>query len=164
MHQEASFELSKTTIGQYFRFFTVRGNPFDLGGFNSYLHDFFGSKLKTQNLFFYRIDPKWKNLTRYGWFGQLLPICLYLLYNRLIYTFLRYFKFGRFLTLHHWLTIYGVFAWWWNCSNDGLLLTKLPCLVLKLFKISFQTVGLFVTFFYIIYFKDASRVCLNMPQ
>ena len=26
------------------------------------------------------IYPKWKNLTRYGWFGHLLPICLYLPY------------------------------------------------------------------------------------
>ena len=32
MHQGASFELSRTNIGGFFKFFTIRGDPFDLGG------------------------------------------------------------------------------------------------------------------------------------
>ena len=32
MNQDASFELSKSTIGQFFRFFTIRGDPFDFEG------------------------------------------------------------------------------------------------------------------------------------
>ena len=30
--QDASFELSKSTFRKHFRFFTIRGDPFDLGG------------------------------------------------------------------------------------------------------------------------------------
>ena len=36
--QDASFELSKFTIGQFFRFFTQRGDPYDLGGVKMYPH------------------------------------------------------------------------------------------------------------------------------
>ena len=46
MHQDPSFELSKITIGNIFRFFTIRGDPFDLGGVKSYAHDFYGSEVK----------------------------------------------------------------------------------------------------------------------
>jgi hypothetical protein len=35
VHQNPSFELSKSTFGQ---FFTLRGDPFDLGGGKSYHH------------------------------------------------------------------------------------------------------------------------------
>ena len=38
VHQNHSFELSKSTIQQFFRFFTLRGYPFDLGGVKFYLH------------------------------------------------------------------------------------------------------------------------------
>ena len=38
VHQDASFELSKLTIGQFFRFFTHRGDPYDLGGVKMYPH------------------------------------------------------------------------------------------------------------------------------
>ena len=44
-----------------------------------------GLRAKTQNRLFNRIDHKWKNTTRYGWFGHLLPICLYLLHS--IYSY-----------------------------------------------------------------------------
>ena len=37
-NQDASFELSKSTIGQFFRFFTQRGDPYDLGGVQMYPH------------------------------------------------------------------------------------------------------------------------------
>ena len=36
VHQDASFELSKSTIRQFFRFFTHRGDPYDLGGVKMY--------------------------------------------------------------------------------------------------------------------------------
>ena len=36
MHQDASFELSKTVFGQFFIFFIIRGDPCDLGGSKSY--------------------------------------------------------------------------------------------------------------------------------
>ena len=36
VHQDASFELSKTAFGQFFIFFILRGDPFDLGGSKSY--------------------------------------------------------------------------------------------------------------------------------
>ena len=32
VHQDASFELSRTAFGQFFRFFIIRGDPSDLGG------------------------------------------------------------------------------------------------------------------------------------
>ena len=32
VHQDASFELSKTAFGQRFKIFTIRGDPSDLGG------------------------------------------------------------------------------------------------------------------------------------
>ena len=35
VHQDTSFELSKSTIGQFFGFFTIRGDPFDFGGFRA---------------------------------------------------------------------------------------------------------------------------------
>ena len=41
--------------------------------------------LKTQNRFFYSIDPTWKNPTGYDWFRHLLSICLYLIYSILIW-------------------------------------------------------------------------------
>ena len=36
MHQDASFELSNTAFGQFFIFFIIRGDPFDLRGSKSY--------------------------------------------------------------------------------------------------------------------------------
>jgi len=38
VHQNPSFELSKSTIRQFFIFFTLRGDPFDLGGLKFYQH------------------------------------------------------------------------------------------------------------------------------
>ena len=32
VHQGASFELSKTAFRQFFKIFTIRGDPSDLGG------------------------------------------------------------------------------------------------------------------------------------
>ena len=32
VHQNASFEQSKTVFGQFFKIFTIRGDPSDLGG------------------------------------------------------------------------------------------------------------------------------------
>ena len=59
MHEDAFFELSKTTIEQFFQFFTIRGDAFDLGG-SKVTH----SELKTQNRYFNRIDPKLNNPTQ----------------------------------------------------------------------------------------------------
>ena len=36
VHQDAYFELSKSTIRQFFRFFTIRGDPFYLGWSKGY--------------------------------------------------------------------------------------------------------------------------------
>ena len=38
VHQNPSFELSKSTFRQFFRFFTLRGDPFDLGEGKIYHH------------------------------------------------------------------------------------------------------------------------------
>ena len=40
VHQDASFELSKTAFGQFFGFFIKRGEPPDLGGVQNSLSRF----------------------------------------------------------------------------------------------------------------------------
>ena len=51
VHQNPSFELSKSTIRQFFRFFTIRGDPCDLGGVKFYRHSFARSKIENKNSF-----------------------------------------------------------------------------------------------------------------
>ena len=38
VHQDASFEVSKTVFWQFFRFFTMRGDPWDLGRPKNWQH------------------------------------------------------------------------------------------------------------------------------
>ena len=58
MHQDASFELSKTVFGQFFIFFIIRGDPCDLGGSKNYPTKKKKIKKKIQK-FFSNQDAKW---------------------------------------------------------------------------------------------------------
>ena len=51
VHQNPSFELSKSTIRQFFIFFTIRGDPCDLGGVKFYRQCFARSKIENKNSF-----------------------------------------------------------------------------------------------------------------
>ena len=51
MHQDASFELSKSTFRQYFKIFIIRGDPCDFGGVKIYRNSFARSKIKNKNSF-----------------------------------------------------------------------------------------------------------------
>ena len=51
VQENPSFELSKSTIRQFFRFFTIRGDPCDLGGVKFYRHSFARSKIENKNSF-----------------------------------------------------------------------------------------------------------------
>ena len=58
MHQDASFELSKTVFEIFFIFFIIRGDPCDLGGSKSYPTWKKRSK-KFLNFFLSNQDAKW---------------------------------------------------------------------------------------------------------
>ena len=51
VHQNASFERSKTVFGQFFKIFTIRGDPSDLGGVKISGKEKTGSKIKKKNCF-----------------------------------------------------------------------------------------------------------------
>ena len=51
VHQDTSFELSKSTFGQFFKMFIIRGDPCDFGGVKIYRHSFARSKIKNKNSF-----------------------------------------------------------------------------------------------------------------
>ena len=51
MHQDASFEPSKTALGHFFKKFTIRGDPSDLGGVKISGKEKTGSKFKKKDCF-----------------------------------------------------------------------------------------------------------------
>ena len=51
VHQNASFTLSKTGFGQFFIFFIIRGDPYDLGGLHIYQQCLTRSKIENKNSF-----------------------------------------------------------------------------------------------------------------
>ena len=50
MHQKASFEISKSAFGQFFKNFTIRGDPSDLGGIKISGKEKTGSEKEKKNL------------------------------------------------------------------------------------------------------------------
>ena len=62
VHQNASFELSKTAFRPFFKIFTIGGDPFDLGGVNISGKEKTGPKIKKKNFFgtsMTKLTQKW---------------------------------------------------------------------------------------------------------
>ena len=81
MHQNPSFELPKPTIQHFFIFFTIRWDPWDLGGLNFKATPKHGRKLKKEKLFQNQHDKTNTKmggrslLTNFGFIGRPLRHC-----------------------------------------------------------------------------------------